>query len=62
MREFLSSFLLITSWLIFAISGYLLFWTILAPYYMFIPFAIILSIGLLCRYLSKKLVSNSKTT
>ncbi|TYR80484.1 hypothetical protein FZC66_08875 [Priestia megaterium] len=60
MKEFLSSFLLVTSWLIFAISGYLLVAAILAPYYVFIPFCIVLGIGLLAWNLSKKLDPKSK--
>ncbi|RID87705.1 hypothetical protein D1953_04920 [Peribacillus asahii] len=61
MKDFLSSFLLITSWLIFAISAYLLFWAILIPLWAFIPFCLVLGIGLLCFYCSKKLDNRQKT-
>jgi len=59
-KEFLSSFLLITSWLIFAISAYLFIVVIVAPYYAFIPFCKVLGTGLFCFYLSKKLNEKSK--
>ncbi|WP_337050654.1 hypothetical protein [Priestia megaterium] len=59
MKEFLSSFLLITSWLIFAISAYLLVSVLIAPSYAFIPFCKVVGAGLVCFYLSKKL--NKKT-
>jgi len=62
MKEFLSSFLLITSWLIFAISAYLFVLVLMAPYYAFIPFCKVLSIGLVCLYLSKKLNEKSKSS
>jgi len=59
MKEFLSSFLLITSWLIFAISAYLLIIVLIATSYAFIPFWKVAGAGLVCFYLSKKL--NKKT-
>lgn len=55
LREFASSFLLIVSWLLFAISAYLLYWTIIMPLLAFIPFLISLFSGILCFYFSKKL-------
>lgn len=55
MKDFLSSFLFITSLLIFAISAYLLYWAIIMPLWAFIPFCLVLSAGLLCFYCSKKL-------
>lgn len=62
MIDFLSSFLLISSWLLFAISAYLLFWAIIMPILGFIPFCLVLSAGFLCFSCSKKLDSRSKTT
>ncbi|MED0663945.1 hypothetical protein CW755_09675 [Geobacillus thermodenitrificans] len=59
MKEFLSSFLLITSWLIFAISGYLFIWTIFFVYAI-VPAFLSLAVGLFCFYCSKKLDSNIK--
>ncbi len=58
-KDFLSSFLLITSWLIFAISAYLFVIVLIAPSYVFIPFCKVAGAGLVCFYLSKKL--NKKT-
>jgi len=58
MKEFLSSFLLITSWLIFAISTYLFVSVLIAPSYAFIPFCKVVGAGLVCFYLSKKLKEN----
>ncbi|MEH7111640.1 hypothetical protein V7124_04560 [Neobacillus niacini] len=55
MKEFTSSFLLIISWFIFAISAYLLFWAIIMPLLAIIPFLISLVIGLLFFYCSRKL-------
>ncbi|PLS17611.1 hypothetical protein CVD28_11500 [Bacillus sp. M6-12] len=60
MQDFLSSFLLICSWLIFAYTAYLFFWAILMPLWAFIPFCIVLSVGLICLYCSKKLDSRRK--
>ncbi|MES1042379.1 hypothetical protein FOA20_23620 [Peribacillus simplex] len=60
MKDFLSSFLLISSWLIFAISTYLLYWAIFMPLWAFIPFCFVLSVGLLCFYCSKKLDKSEK--
>ncbi|GAB1786472.1 hypothetical protein PMEGAPL128_55870 [Priestia megaterium] len=62
MKEFLSSFLLITSWLIFAISAYLFVLVIMAPYYAFIPFCKVLGTELVCFYLSKKLNEKFKVS
>ncbi|NGY94058.1 hypothetical protein F3K44_33040 [Bacillus megaterium] len=53
MKEFLSSFLLITSWLIFAISAYLFVSVLIAPSYAFIPFCKVVGAGLVSFYLSK---------
>ena len=47
-KEFASSILLMVSWFIFAISAYLLYWTIVMPLLAIIPFLISLSSGLLC--------------
>lgn len=58
-KDFLSSFLLITSWLIFAISAYLFVIVLIAPSYAFLPFCKVAGAGLVCFYLSKKL--NKKT-
>jgi len=55
LKEFASSFLLIVSWFIFAISAYLLYWAIIMPLLALIPFLISLVIGLLCFFCSKKL-------
>jgi hypothetical protein len=60
MKEFLSSFLLITSWLIFAISSYLFVIVLIAPSYAFLTFCKVLGTGLVCFYLSKKLNKKSK--
>jgi len=60
LKEFASSFLLIVSWLIFVISAYLLYWTIIMPILAVIPFLISLCSGLLCFYLSKKLDGRRK--
>lgn len=57
-KDFLSSFLLITSWLIFSISAYLLVSVLIAPSYAFIPFCKVVGAGLVCFYLSKKLNEN----
>jgi len=56
MKEFISSLLYITSWLIFVLSGYLLFWVIVMPGIAFIPFGLTFISGLLCRFLSTKLI------
>ncbi|GLB61468.1 hypothetical protein [Cytobacillus sp. NCCP-133] len=54
LKEFASSFLYIVSWLLFAISAYLLYWTIIMPMLAIIPLTIMLTAGFLCRYFSKK--------
>jgi hypothetical protein len=59
-KEFAASFLLIVSWFIFAITAYLLYWTIVMPILAIIPFLISLSIGLVCFYLSKKIDGGKK--
>ncbi len=59
-KEFASSFLLIVSWFIFAISTYLLYWVIVIPYLAIIPFLISLISGLLCFYCSRKLDDRRK--
>lgn len=55
MKEFLSSFLLITSWLIFVVGAYSFITVLIAPSYAFIPFCKVAGAGLVCFYLSKKL-------
>ena len=60
LKEFASSILFILSWFIFAISAYLLYWTIVMPLLAIIPFLISLCSGLLCFYLSKKLDDRNK--
>ena len=55
LKEFASSLLLIISWLLFAVSAYLLYWTIIIPGLAIIPFLISLFSGLLCFYCSRKL-------
>lgn len=55
LKEFLSSFLLVVSWFVFAITTYLLFWTIIMPSIAIIPFLISFGVGLMCFYLSKRL-------
>jgi hypothetical protein len=54
MREFFSSFLLITGWLIIAWGIYFLAW-FLIMFYAFPYASCILSAGWLCLFLSKKL-------
>ena len=54
-KELTSSFLLIISWFLFAISAYLLYWTIIMPGYAIIPFLLFVAAGLLCFYSSRKL-------
>jgi len=60
LKEFASSFLFIVSWVIFAISAYLLYWAIIMPLLAIIPFLISLCSGLLCFYLSRKLDDRRK--
>jgi hypothetical protein len=52
-QEFASSFLLIISWLIFVVSGYLLYWTCIMPELVIIPFLFSVGLGFLCRYLAR---------
>ncbi|TMU83554.1 hypothetical protein FGG79_19175 [Bacillus sp. BHET2] len=59
-KELTSSFILIISWFLFAISAYLLYWTIIMPEYAIIPILIIIAIGLLCFYSSRKLDGRKK--
>lgn len=59
-RDFLSSFLLVVSWFVFAITAYLLFWTIIMPSIATIPFLISFGVGLMSFYLSRKLASNGR--
>ncbi|MGG3915903.1 hypothetical protein [Rossellomorea vietnamensis] len=59
-KELTSSFLLIISWFLFAISAYLLYWTFIMPEYVIIPFLLFVSAGLLCFYSSKKLDGRGK--
>lgn len=54
-QEFASSFLLIVSWLIFVVSGYLFYWTFIMPELVLIPFLFSVGLGFLCRYLARKL-------
>lgn len=60
LKEFVSSFLFIVSLLIFSISAYLLYWTMIMPLLAILPFLISLSSGLVCFYLSKKLDDRRK--
>jgi hypothetical protein len=60
LKEFASSFLLIMSWFIFAISAYLLYWAIIMPLIAIIPFLTSLVTGLLCFYCSRKLGDGRK--
>ena len=53
LKEFASSILLITSWIIFAISAYLFYWVIIMPYLAIIPFLLSLAAGLLCFFGSR---------
>ncbi|MFT9598742.1 hypothetical protein [Mesobacillus sp.] len=55
MKEFFSSLLFILSILIFAITAYLLYWTIVMPGWFVVPFLISLIIGLVTLYVSKKI-------
>lgn len=59
-KELTSSFLLIISWFLFAISAYLLYWTIIMPEYVIIPFLLFVAAGLLCFYSSRKLDDRGK--
>ncbi|MGJ7922603.1 hypothetical protein [Neobacillus sp. LXY-4] len=59
-KEFASSFLLIVSWFIFAVSAYLLYWTIIMPILAIIPFLISLISGFLCLLCSRKLDGRKK--
>lgn len=54
-KEFLSSLLFILSCFVFAISAYLLYWTIIMPIIVIIPFLISLFSSLLLYHLSRKL-------
>ncbi len=60
LKEFISSFLLIISWFSFAISAYLLYWTIVMPILAIIPFLLSLVFGLFCFYCSNKLGKGKK--
>ncbi|WP_332647047.1 hypothetical protein [Lysinibacillus sp. 54212] len=60
-KEFASSILLIVSWFIFAISAYLLFWTIIMPGLAIVPFLISFISGLLCYNISRKLDASKKS-
>ncbi|NQD68385.1 hypothetical protein HP456_20970 [Bacillus haikouensis] len=53
-REFSSSFLLIVSWLIFLISAYLLYWTVVMPGIVIVPFLVSIGLGWTCRHLSRR--------
>ncbi|WP_406686564.1 hypothetical protein [Rossellomorea vietnamensis] len=59
-KELASSFLLIISWFLFAISAYLLYWTVIMPEYVIIPFLLFAAAGLLCFYSSRKLDGRGK--
>ncbi|WNF22976.1 hypothetical protein [Mesobacillus jeotgali] len=61
MKDFLSSLLFILSILIFAITAYLLFWTIMMPGWFVLPFLISLIIGIITFWSSKKLGSQEKS-
>lgn len=60
MKEFISSGTLILSWFIFAVSAYLLYWTIIMPAAVLHPFLIALILGFLLYYVSKKLDDRKK--
>lgn len=60
LKEVTSSFLFIISWFLFAISAYLLYWTIIMPLLAIIPFLISIGTGLLCFYCSRKLDDRKK--
>lgn len=62
MKEFLSSFLLIVSWFIFAVTLYLFVWTLIMPSIALIPFLVSLTLGVVCFYFSKRLNVKSKVT
>ncbi|MBT2692194.1 hypothetical protein [Bacillus sp. ISL-55] len=55
MKEFFSSLLFILSILIFAITAYLLYWTIVMPGWFIVPFLISLLIGLVTLFVSKRI-------
>jgi len=57
MKDFLSSLLFILSWLIFAITAYLLFWTVMMPGWFIVPFVISLTVGIVTFWSSKRLGS-----
>ena len=59
-KEFASSLLFIISLFIFAISAYLLYWTMIMPLIAIIPFLISLVAALLCFYCSRKLDDGKK--
>ena len=54
LKEFASSILFILSWFIFAISAYLLYWTIVMPLLAIIPFLISLCSEFIMFLLVKK--------
>ncbi|BAB04026.1 hypothetical protein P4637_11785 [Halalkalibacterium halodurans] len=60
-KEFISSFLLVISWLFFAMSAYLFYWVIVFTLAAIIPFLAMLSVGLCCFYISKKLDSGRES-
>lgn len=60
LKEFISSLLFILSILIFAITAYLLFWTIIMQGWFIIPFLISLIIGFLTLFGSWKLGGKQK--
>ncbi|MGV2939283.1 hypothetical protein AB5I83_06810 [Mesobacillus sp. LC4] len=55
MKDFLSSLLFILSILIFAITAYLLFWTVMMPGWFILPFVISLIMGIVTFWSSKRL-------
>lgn len=61
MKDFISSVTLILSWFGFAVSAYLLYWTIIMPAVVILPFLIALILGFLLYYVSKKLDDRKKS-
>ena len=60
MRDFISSFMLVTGWLVVAMSVYMLFWVVVMPGLAFIPFVKVATTAFLLLYGSKKLDGEKK--
>ncbi|GKV56572.1 hypothetical protein NCCP2222_25190 [Sporosarcina sp. NCCP-2222] len=60
LKEFASSLLLIISWLLFALSAYALYWSVVIPGLALIPFLVLFVSALLSMYLSMKLVGKRR--